>query len=258
MVTQNKTRKEACTSTLHPRSWLAALSLTPLLDEQRNGPVLTRCHMGYHPTFTSHMWLGGAETKTRGVIDLGWWRWSTGVACRIQSRWSGAVTRSPSAFPRVFYQVPITWEIRDYQREGRALVIFHPWPVFPIGFYIVCCVYGGLWQLLSAPTTSCWNTQSYQHCIYAPMQQKREIGHFQSIPPLWVSRPQVITVNCWICWWGEHYNHVVPDKAVLKQTKSYPLPHFSSAPRVFDWTDLYANASFLICPIFIKTAREKM
>lgn len=47
----------------------------------------------------------------------------------------------------------------------------------------------------------------------------------------WVSRLQVITVKCWICCWGEHYNHVFPDKAVLKQTKSYPLPSSPHRPR---------------------------
>ena len=40
------------------------------------------------------------------------------------------------------------------------------------------------------------NPQNHQHCISASMPQSEEIGHFQSTPPLWVSRLQVITVNC--------------------------------------------------------------
>lgn len=125
-----------------------------------------------------------------------------------------------------------------------------------MSFCVVWCGWRRVWQLLSGLTSSYWNSLSYRHCISAYTLQKEEIGHFQSTPPLWVSRLQVIMVNCWICWRGEHYNHVFPDKAALTQTKSYPLPLFSSPPKVFDWIDLYANASFLICPIFIKTARE--
>lgn len=74
----------------------------------------------------------------------------------------------------------------------------------------------------------CW---SYQHYIYACILRKEEIEHFQSIRRLWVSRLQVITVNCWICRQGEHYNRVCPDKAVLKQTKSCPLPPSFRRPR---------------------------
>lgn len=104
---------------------------------------------------------------------------------------------------------------------------------------------------------SFWAPNNHWQCVYSFVLQKQEIGHFQSTSPLWVSRLQVITVNCWICWWGEHYNHVFPDKAVLKQTKSYPASLSSLLPKVLDWIDLYANASVLICPIFIKKKKKK-
>lgn len=103
-----------------------------------------------------------------------------------------------------------------------------------------------VWQLRPGLTTSYWNSLSYQRCISASMQQKEEIGHFQSTPPLWVSRLQVITVNCWICWRGEHYNHVSPDKAVLKQTKSYPLP----LPLLLTAQGLWLNWSLCKCFVF--------
>lgn len=170
-----------------------------------------------------------------GIIDLGWWCWSAGAACRIWSRWSGIVTWSWSVFACVFHHAPITWEIWNYWVEDltwpRATFIFHPWQSFPMTFlhflvWMEESVAAGVW-----PDNIILNSLSYQCCISASMPQKEEIGHFQSTPPLWVSRLQVITVNCWICWRGEHYNHVSPDKAVLKQTKSHPLPPSPHRPR---------------------------
>lgn len=91
-------------------------------------------------------------------------------------------------------------------------------------------------------------TASY-YTIQLSTPQKAEIGHFQSRQTLWVSRQKVITVNCWICWRGEHYNHVSPDKAVLKQTKSYPHPR-ATFPFLLAAQGLWLNWSLCKCLVF--------
>lgn len=87
---------------------------------------------------------------------------------------------------------------------------------------------------------------SYQHCISAYVRRRKDIGHFQSITPLWVSRLQVITANCWICCWGEHYNHVFPDKVVLKTNKKVSR----TPPRLFSARGLWLNWSLCKCFFF--------
>lgn len=217
------------------QSLVVALILTPQLDErscsvQSNRPMLTLRHVGHHPTFKSHMWLW----ETPRIIDLGWWCWSAGAACRIWSHWSGIVTRSWISIRPCVSSVPYHPRNKgllcrrpditsDHSHIPSLKNLSHEFLYFLV--WMEERVAAGVWP------DNIILKLSYQRRISTSMPQKEEIGHFQSTPPLWVSRLQVITVNCWICWRGEHYNHVSPDKAVLKQTKSYPHPHFSSPPQ---------------------------
>lgn len=152
--------------------------------------------------------------------------------CWKQEHWSGIVIWSLSVFACVFYHAPVTWEMRVLLggRPGITLDHIH---ISPLTSRVLYCLE---WMQESAAAGLCPDNiilKLQELSVLHLFMHAAEKGDwtFSIYNAPWVSRLQVITVKCWICWWGEHYNHVFPDKAVLKQTKSCPLPSSPHRPR---------------------------